>query len=204
MIAKVSEVSVRVPIEDAVAWDPWLTTELGVQAEKMDLGYDGGEEEGQFEVFDFTGDPAQVERAVVLALAGRGVDRSVTRKGTRVTVGGVAGRWLVPLAPRSTVYEKALHRVAEELCSDQDLSAWWASTGLRTLTFHESNQPGRPTIVHGEQEDGELYLMHFSDLTILNEEPKPTKAEGEEVARKHLREVLEAAAEHLGKPLPPG
>lgn len=199
-MSKVSEVSVRVPIIDAVTWEPWLTTELGVQAEKFDLGYDGGEESGKYEVFDFTGEPEQVEQAVVLTLVAHGVHRPVTREGRRVTVAPETGRWLVPLTAQDTMYGKALHRVARELERDERLADWFAGTGLRKVMFHESHRPGQPARFSEDQEDGELLLSHGTDLTIMD--GKPSKDEAEKVAREHLREVLEAVAGHLGKPLP--
>jgi hypothetical protein len=197
-------VSVLIPIEDAVAWEPWLETELGVQAGKFGLGYDGGEEDGPFEVFDFTGDPEQVERAVGLVLVAKGVRRKISRADNFVTVEAQDGRWLAPLASKDTQYGKALHRVAREVSRDDKLTRWLAETGKSTIRFHEAHEPGRAALFPGSDYEGsgEVYLMHFTDLTMVNEDPRPTKSEAEKVAREHVREVLEAVAEHLGHPLP--
>jgi hypothetical protein len=195
-----SPVSVLVPIEDAVAWDPWLTTELGNQAERLGLGYDGGEESGPFEVFDFEGDPEVVERAVIDALGTHKISRPVSRAENRITVAALEGRWLVTYASQDNAYGKALRRVTREVAGQQDLARWFAGTGLQKVWFHESHAPGRPALFPDEQEGGELYLMHYTDLTILDE--KPSRAEAERVAREHVQDVLEAVAEHLDRPLP--
>lgn len=193
-------VSVRVPIEDAVEWDPWLTTELGVQAERLGLGYDGGETHGKFEVFDFTGDAELVEQAVATVLGEHGVRRAVTRKGRKVQVAAEAGRWVFSYNPVDSAYARAMQRLVREVSADPKLVDWREATGLRKVGFQESHQPGRPVMFWDDQDEGEMGLTHFTDLTILDEEP--TKAEAEEVARAHLQKVLEAVAEQLGHPLP--
>ena len=193
-------VSVHVPIEDAVEWDPWLTTELGVQAERLGLGFDGGETYGKFEVFDFTGDAEQVEQAVTTVLSEHGVRRAVTRKGRKITVAAEVGRWVFSYNPVDSAYARAMQRLVREVSADPKMVEWREATGLRKVGFLESHQPGRPVVLWDDQEEGEMGLTHFTDLTILDEEP--TKAEADEVASAHLREVLEAVAEHLGAPLP--
>lgn len=197
-------VQVRVPIEDAVAWDPWLTEELGKQAERLGLGYDGGEEEGAYEVFDFEGDVDKVVQAVHAALSTQKpqIIRGLRTEGNTLTLDGTPGRWLVPLTPQDTAYGKALHRVARELERDPALAEWLAGTGLRKVMFHEAHRPGSPAHFPDEPEDGELLLYHGTDLTIMDR--TPTRSEAEEVARRNLLEVLEAVAEHVGKPLPEG
>jgi hypothetical protein len=194
-------VLVRVPIADAVAWDPWLTEELGDQAQRLGLGYDGGEEDGPFEVFDFEGDPAQVEQAVLAGLKTAGVHRTITRESNVITVArNPDTRWLVPLSPKSGAYDKALHRVAKEMSDDAELKAWFVGTGMTAIQFQESNTPGRPALFHDSDEPGVIFLMHYADLTIVDRTPK--KAEAEQVAREHLHSVLTQVAGHLGHPLP--
>ncbi len=193
-------VSVRVPIEDSVEWDPWLTTELGIQAERLGLGYDGGETYEKFEIFDFTGDAEQVELAVANVLREHGVRRAVTRKGRKITVAAEVGRWLCSYNPVDSAYARAMQRLVREVSADPKLVEWRAATGLRKVGFQESHQPGRPVTFWDHQDEGEVELTHFTDLTILDEEP--TTAKADEVARAHLQEVLEAVAEHLGHPLP--
>lgn len=196
-------VLVRVPESDAIEWEPWLTTALGEQARALDLGYDGGESDGRFEVFDFEGDPALVEQAVVTALRQHGVRRRTKRTGHTVSIAGVADdRWLLPLSPKDHPYEDAMHRVAREVSADPELREWFSGTGRTTIRFHESHEPGRPALFPGPgyEEDGELYLMHFTDLSIVDD--APTKAEAERAARDHIQDVLRAVAGHLGHPLP--
>jgi hypothetical protein len=193
-------VSVRVPIEDAVAWDPWLTAELGVQAERLGLGYDGGETYGEYEVFDFTGDAEQVEQAVSTVLGERGVRRAVTRKGQQVEVVAEVGRWVFSYNPVDSAYARAMQRLVRRVSADPKMVEWREAAGLRKAGFQESHQPGRPVVFWDDEDEGVVELTHFTDLTILDAEP--TNAEAEEVAGAHLHEVLQAVAEHLGHPLP--
>lgn len=193
-------VSVHVPIGDAVEWDPWLTTELGIQAERRGLGFDGGESYGKFEVFDFTGDAEQVEQVVAAVLGDHGVRRAVTRKGQKITVAAEVGRWVFSYNPVDSAYARAMQRLVREVSADSRLVEWRAAAGLRKLGFQESHKPGQPVMFWDDQDQGEVGLTHFTDLTILDAEP--TKDEANEVASAHLQEVLEAVAEYLGHPLP--
>lgn len=55
-------VFLKVPIVQAVEWDPWLTDNLTAAADKAGIECDGGEEEGRHEVFFFAdAKPEEVE-----------------------------------------------------------------------------------------------------------------------------------------------
>lgn len=77
---------VRVPIVDAVEWEPWLESQLSRTAHVAGLVYDGGEEEGDFEVHDFfdgknAAEVAVVQRLVLDVLTRRKKARTVTTTG---------------------------------------------------------------------------------------------------------------------------
>ncbi|MGI3785914.1 MAG: hypothetical protein ACRYG2_34655, partial [Janthinobacterium lividum] len=130
----------------------------------------------------------------------QGVRRAVTRKGRKITVAAELGRWVFSYNPVDSAYVRAMQRLVREVSADPQMVEWREQGGLRKVGFLEVHQPGRPVMFWDDQDEGEVGLTHFTDLTILDEEP--AKTEAERVARGHLRAILEAVAEHRGHPLP--
>ncbi|WP_091179254.1 hypothetical protein [Microlunatus flavus] len=198
------------PIVDAVEWEPWLESQFSRAAHAAGLGYDGGEEEDDFEVHDFfDGDNAAevgvVQRLVLDVLTRRKKPRTVTATGSgEVTVAEAPDSpWLRALIPSDHSYLRAVHRRAKAACSDPQLRDWWSESGYKGLWFQlrPLEQPKRPWPFSREPGQILFTLAAVAELAILDEE-RPARAAVRAAAEQTIDAVLRQTAAHLGRPLP--
>lgn len=203
-------IRVRVPIVDAVEWEPWLESQLSRAAHAAGLVYDGGEEEGDFEVHDFfDGDDASevggVQRLVLDVLTRRRKTRTVTVTASgEVTVAEAPDSpWLRPLIPSDHPYLRAVHRRAKAASSDPELRDWWSESGYTRLWFQlrPLERPKRHWPFSHEPGEVLFTLAAVAELSILDEE-RPARAAVRVAAEQTVDTVLRQTAAHLGKPLP--
>jgi hypothetical protein len=200
-------VHLKVPIVQAVQWDPWLTDNLGQAAERAGVEYDGGEEEGTFEVFAFDGTTAEQVRDIASeVLASSGEKATVTVTGDHeVTVVLAPSDWLVPLMSGQEPYPRAIRKLGRETAAKPEFAAWWSGTTYPTLLFHQAHDAhGRNTWSFTDTDDDppQLIVTAQLDLSILNID-KPARGEAARVAKENLGTVLATVSKHLGLEPPP-
>lgn len=178
-------VDLRVPITDAVEWEPWLTEALSVGADESKVGYDGGEEEGRYETHMFMEADVETVKAVAEGvLCAKGVSRQVIiTSDSQVTVAGGADDWIVPI--RGAGKARTVKKLCRELNADQGLVTWFRSDGGdQRFLFAVGPIDGWNFVWlpgGGEAREGDVFVMAPTD---------------------DVREILTHLAEFLGRPLP--
>jgi hypothetical protein len=178
-------VDLRVPIGDAIEWEPWLTEALSIGADESKVGYDGGEEEGRFESHLFLDADAETVKALAQrVLDDKGLSRQVlVTSDHEVTVfdQGPSQDWLVPV--RLEASNRKLKDACRKFNASHVLGEWLRRGGDARFLFSVGPVDGwnfqRPR--GGEARDGDIYVMAPSS---------------------DLHEILAHLAEYLGRPLP--
>lgn len=188
-----TETYLRVPVVEAVEWGEWLEDELATAAQRAGVNYDGGEEEGEYEVHVFDGISAeQLEELVAEVLKPRGAQVKVTGASELTVTLPASSVWIKILNTIEHPYGKAVKSVAKEF--SDSLSGWWAKSGRSRLLVQLSHDDGRPWLF--ENDGSDLFVAARVDLSIIDR--LASKAEVEEVARANLQSVIDRVGEHLG------
>lgn len=190
----------RIPIFNAIEWGERLEVDLGRAADRVGAEYDGGEEEGEFEVHSFTGiSPNDLLLLASRVLGKRASTISITGD-HEVTVQVPDPDWIKVLGPVEHEYDRAIRRLVSQLANDPTWSEWWHSTRYRALWLQESHGSDE---VNFDEDDlpGALFVRARVDLKILDEKPLD-RAKVVSQAKHNLAIVLDKVAEFVGKEHP--
>jgi hypothetical protein len=189
----------RIPLSEALDWG--ADERLSQAAERAELEYDGGEEEGEFEVHVFENVAPNALRDFAKSVLPKDVSVIVTGP-NEVTVQITNPRWLKPLGPNEHPYNRALHALTQRVSDDPAWQEWWSKSGYRQLWFQERHGTTPAIRFDGESTPGVLFVRSQVDLFVLDRD-HPVKGEATQAAHRNLEFVLDRTAEWLGRPRPP-
>lgn len=204
-VVLVTATRLLVPIDTAVEWE-WLEDALLAETIGSQVTYDGGEEEGAYQVHLF--DQADAEQVLaiaekVLRRACRRVSVAITGEGdVAVTEPRVNDGWLVALGPAQHPLDRAVKDLVKSLSADEALSQWWRSTGYGRVSFHRGNaSSGSRPLTFSEQPDGGVVVHVGVDLTLLDVD-RPSRTAVRDAARHSVRILIERLGDYVGRPAP--
>jgi hypothetical protein len=202
-----SDVNLLIPLADAIEWDEQLTESMSEEADRLEIGYDGGEEEGRYESHLFLETDAQTVVAVArAALARHGLGghlRIVSPTEVVLEPDSSQTRAWLEVQSLPGPYGRAVKELCRSLNARQQNGTWLHERDYDLLTIRQVPGGAAPPHFQGAPADGspgELFVIAPVDLSIY--EPR-SQLDARAVARHNMLLVLEQVASHLETSLPP-
>jgi len=206
-VLPLSSVNLRVPLSDAIAWGDWLTDALSDAADASNIGYDGGEEEGEVETHLFLNADAQTVKTVVdRVLRDRRLDRDVCISGAAEVVVNsvVSSDWISATTPPGR-YAKETSVLLRQLNVRDDLRSWLHAAGYKHFSIRQI--AGGPALDYAsfmsppDGIEGELFMIAQVDLSVCDRRGA-SRAAVQQAARGNLYEILSKLSAFVGASLP--